>query len=67
MQVPHSHLYFAYMAAVFYFGSAMRKTHLGQDLRSLLYWSLGAIVAVVAEHLLWVYDYSFHLLLLHRN
>ena len=55
------------MAAVFDFGSVMRKTHLGQDLRSLLYWSLGATVAVVAEHLLWVYDYSFHLLPLHRN
>ena len=40
------------MAAVFDFGSAMHKTHPGQDLRSLLYWSLGATVAVVAEHLL---------------
>ena len=55
------------MAAVFDFGSVMRKTHLGQDLRSLLYWSSAATVAVVAEHLLWVYDYSFHLLPLLRN
>lgn len=32
-------------------GSAMRKTHLGQDLRSLLCLSSGATTAVVAEHL----------------